>query len=836
MISSPTISASRRETATCSAPKIVAEALVAVPDPVRTLLHPGPPAPAANVAASIAGALAPPRASAEAPPWLYADQRYAFERALAALSSFRAAMLAGPVGSGKTYIGLAVASAWQRGPVACLMPAVLRSQWEQTARRLGVPIVPCTHEAASRGRMPVGTRGLVLVDESQHYRHASIARYGHLADFLVGRPALLLSATPVVNNVGDLAHQLRLALRDDALACLGLPSMAALNEHGGGALGAVVVDMGARRAPARDERTIVAAHAAEDVALLTGIEDLALSSEPRTAALIRSVLLRALASSPAALAASLQRYGSMLRHAADARAVGRQVNREQLRAWTGGDGEQLVWWQLAPDSASTELVLEDAAAVAGLAAAARDRSRMPDGKLRALEEIISDRRRTIVFTSSRETVSWIRRHLPRPIAWCTGAASGVGGTSVPRDAVLALFRPGAPDGLARVLVTTDVAAEGLDLQGAERVIHYDLPWTATRLEQRTGRAARDGSPFARVSVLRFDPPPAVEQRLRQIALLLRSARAPGLVGIGRRELWSWRDEAAAAATAKPVAGVAGVVSSDSGALVGVALTARDAPPGTLASAALWIDTAGCRDDSARVTARLGEACRGEAREPDAGELTLALDRASGAVGALLRQAYRARWAGVARSAAARRVGRRIERLLATAARQRDAAGIARLERSAALLAGGLTAGEERLITALLAADDQELMAALARLPARMGPPSGIAARLRACSSSVRMPGAETVPISHRRRYVPAMRPLTTMLFDLDGTLIDSIRLILDSYHHALAEHGLPPAPTRSGCAAGYAAPRAVCAVGRHPGIDALIASTGNTIWPTTTPR
>jgi len=32
--------------------------------------------------------------------------------------------------------------------------------------------------------------------------------------------------------------------------------------------------------------------------------------------------------------------------------------------------------------------------------------------------------------------------------------------------------------------------------------------------------------------------------------------------------------------------------------------------------------------------------------------------------------------------------------------------------------------------------------------------------------------------------------LTTVLFDLDGTLIDSVRLILDSYHHTLAAHGL----------------------------------------------
>jgi pyrophosphatase PpaX len=36
-----------------------------------------------------------------------------------------------------------------------------------------------------------------------------------------------------------------------------------------------------------------------------------------------------------------------------------------------------------------------------------------------------------------------------------------------------------------------------------------------------------------------------------------------------------------------------------------------------------------------------------------------------------------------------------------------------------------------------------------------------------------------------------MSPIRTVLFDLDGTLIDSIRLILDSYHHTLQMHGLP---------------------------------------------
>ena len=36
-----------------------------------------------------------------------------------------------------------------------------------------------------------------------------------------------------------------------------------------------------------------------------------------------------------------------------------------------------------------------------------------------------------------------------------------------------------------------------------------------------------------------------------------------------------------------------------------------------------------------------------------------------------------------------------------------------------------------------------------------------------------------------------MLPVRTVLFDLDGTLIDSIRHILDSFHHTFALFGLP---------------------------------------------
>lgn len=77
----------------------------------------------------------------------------------------------------------------------------------------------------------------------------------------------------------------------------------------------------------------------------------------------------------------------------------------------------------------------------------------------------------------------------------------------------------------------------------------------------------------------------------------------------------------------------------------------------------------------------------------------------------------------------------------------------------------------------------------------------------------------------RLRYVPGMRTLTTFLFDLDGTLIDSIRLILDSYHYALTTHQLPPR-TDDEWLRGVGTPLRVQFEPwkEHPGIDALIAT------------
>ncbi|HEU5303438.1 MAG TPA: SNF2-related protein, partial [Gemmatimonadales bacterium] len=198
-----------------------------------TALRPGPAASSQAVAASLARSLAPPEDGATPPPWLRTGQHRSFRRTLAAVRRHRGAVLADPVGSGKSYVALAVAAEFNGlATTACLVPATLAHQWAELAARLGVPIALASHEQASRGRLPQRTRGLVIVDESHHFRNRHTNRYRHLSRWLVGRPALLVTATPIVNRLDDLAHQLWLAVRDNALVLDGITSLRALLARG----------------------------------------------------------------------------------------------------------------------------------------------------------------------------------------------------------------------------------------------------------------------------------------------------------------------------------------------------------------------------------------------------------------------------------------------------------------------------------------------------------------------------------------------------------------------------------------------------------------------------
>jgi superfamily II DNA or RNA helicase len=718
-----------------TAPRIVAESLCAVADPLRTGLAAGPPAGSAEVARALARSLTPAEHPVSPPGWLLPGQARSFRRAMAALERYRGALLAEPVGSGKTYVALAVAGLLQgRRPTACLVPAALAAQWRAVAERVGVPVEVGTHQLASRGRLPAGTAGLVIIDESHHFRNPLARRYAHVAPWLLGRRVLLLSATPVVNHLDDLAHQLLLGVRDDALSADGMVSLRASLAAGRGlsALGTLVIEDTAPTGPRPARLAGVSAATPGEAALaevtIASAGRLRLSSHPPIAALLRGVLHRAAASSPAALAGALRRYRALLLHARDARHAGRALTRAELRDFAGELDDQMVLWALIADDSGgdVEIALDDLATIDDVVADAVRAATRDDPKLERLRGLLADRRPTLVFSTRRETVRHLRDRLaPPPVAWCTGERAGLGLLPAPRAAVLGWFRDElaweAP-GLAppSCLVVTDVAAEGLDLRRAARVVHYDLPWTPMRLEQREGRAVRLGSAREHVEAVRFIPPPALDAALELGERLRRKAALPALAGLGAEglRLWRWRLALVDQLGDGPAVSGSALAWGNAGVLAGFELLAlRHGERERLGSVVGWLAPDGTwSEDESVVGDRLRAAAACDHRAPPTPDvLRQALDRLVGPVRARLALAAARRWTAAEPDAAARRLALRLGELVRAAARRRDGGELTRLERALAFVAGGHTAGETMLVRRL--ADAPALAASLAGIPA-----------------------------------------------------------------------------------------------------------------------
>ena len=99
-------------------------------------------------------------------------------------------------------------------------------------------------------------------------------------------------------------------------------------------------------------------------------------------------------------------------------------------------------------------------------------------------------RKLVIFTEHRDTLNYLMEKLNtligRPEAIVT-IHGGIGRAQ--RRQVEERFR-NDPDAL--ILVATDAAGEGINLQRAHLMVNYDLPWNPNRLEQRFGRIHRIG--------------------------------------------------------------------------------------------------------------------------------------------------------------------------------------------------------------------------------------------------------------------------------------------------------------------------------------------------------
>jgi len=121
----------------------------------------------------------------------------------------------------------------------------------------------------------------------------------------------------------------------------------------------------------------------------------------------------------------------------------------------------------------------------------------------------------VIFTESKETAMYLgeqlENHLPEKVLLFTGDSD----ESV-RDKVIENFDAQARNKKNdyRILVSTEVLSEGVNLHRANVVINYDIPWNPTRMIQRVGRINRVNTPFDTIHTFNFFPTVQANEQIK----------------------------------------------------------------------------------------------------------------------------------------------------------------------------------------------------------------------------------------------------------------------------------------------------------------------------------
>ena len=135
-----------------------------------------------------------------------------------------------------------------------------------------------------------------------------------------------------------------------------------------------------------------------------------------------------------------------------------------------------------------------------------------DSKLERLFEdlryIFDRREKVIIFTQYTDTMDYVRDSLRQVYGNQVACYSGRGGErwdgvtwmTRPKEEIKAAFTRGEE---LKILLCTESASEGLNLQTCGVLINYDLPWNPMRVEQRIGRIDRIGQQYDEVWIRNY---------------------------------------------------------------------------------------------------------------------------------------------------------------------------------------------------------------------------------------------------------------------------------------------------------------------------------------------
>ena len=144
----------------------------------------------------------------------------------------------------------------------------------------------------------------------------------------------------------------------------------------------------------------------------------------------------------------------------------------------------------------------------------RDPKLMEFIKILQTNEILK-KSKIIVFSESKETVEYLAKNLKEKFGDCILAYHG-GSSAETRNRGIVNFDAKArePKNDYRILITSEVLAEGVNLHRSNVVVNYDIPWNPTRIMQRVGRINRVDTEFDTIYSFNFFPTKQADDEIK----------------------------------------------------------------------------------------------------------------------------------------------------------------------------------------------------------------------------------------------------------------------------------------------------------------------------------
>jgi len=116
-------------------------------------------------------------------------------------------------------------------------------------------------------------------------------------------------------------------------------------------------------------------------------------------------------------------------------------------------------------------------------------------------------KKLIIFTESKETAEYLTKNVNDTFGADIALLFHGESSEFTRDKVIENFDAKAQNKKDdyRILISTEVLSEGVNLHRSNIVINYDIPWNPTRLMQRVGRINRIDTPFDKIHTFNFFP-------------------------------------------------------------------------------------------------------------------------------------------------------------------------------------------------------------------------------------------------------------------------------------------------------------------------------------------